>query len=127
MLVRTDFGTVGTRAPRHLAHPVHPVAPCGTLVIVIVVLLVLVEVGDDVRHVEEAVALEADVDERRLHAGQDFRDPALVDVADDAAILLALDEQFSELVVLENGDAGFVAVRGDDHFLVHGGISEAEP
>ena len=73
------IGTVGTLAP---------LAP----VVVIVVLVVLVEIGDDVRDVEEAVALEADVDERRLHAGQDFRDPALVNVTDDAAVLFALDE-----------------------------------
>ena len=35
-------------------------------------------------------------------------------------VLFALDEQLSELIVLENGDTRFVAIRGDDHFLVHG-------
>ena len=38
----------------------------------VVVRLVLVQVRDDVRDVEEPVALEAEVDERRLHPGQDF-------------------------------------------------------
>ena len=76
---------------------------------------------DDVRHVQEAVALEAEVDERGLHAGQHFRDAALVDVADDPAIPLALDEEFDQLVVLEDGHRGFVVVRGDNHFLRHGG------
>ena len=47
---------------------------------------------DDIRDVQEAVALEADVNERALHAGQHFRDPALVDVADDSSMPLALDE-----------------------------------
>ena len=75
---------------------------------------------DDLRDVEERVALEPDVDEGRLHPGQDFRDPALVDVADHAALMLALDEDLDDLVVLEDGDPRFVVARGDDHLLVHG-------
>ena len=39
---------------------------------------------DHVGDVEEPVALETDVDERGLHAGQDLRDPALVNVTDDS-------------------------------------------
>jgi hypothetical protein len=74
---------------------------------------------DDVGHVEEAVALEADVDERRLHARQHFGDAALVDVADHSALALALDRDLDDLVVLENGHHGLVAVGRDDHFLVH--------
>ena len=74
---------------------------------------------DDVGDVEESVALEADVDEGGLHAGQDLRHAALVDVADDAALPLALDEDFGDEVVLEDGHHGFVAVGGDDHLLVH--------
>ena len=82
----------------------------------------LVELGEGVHHVgdvEEAVALEAEVDERGLHAGQHFRDPALVDVADHAAVALALDEDLRDQVVLEDGHHGLVAVRGDDHLLIH--------
>src|SRR4029079_17644015 len=45
------------------------------------VVQLLAHVGD----VEERVALEPDVDERRLHAGQHPRDAPLVDVADRAA------------------------------------------
>src|SRR5262245_28894253 len=36
----------------------------------------LLEGGDDVAHIEEAVALESEVNKRRLHAGEDFRHPA---------------------------------------------------
>ena len=82
----------------------------------------LVELGErvhDVGDVEEAVALEAEVDEGRLHAGQHLGHPAFVDVADDAAVALALDENLRDQVVLENGHHGFVAVRGDDHLLSH--------
>ena len=74
---------------------------------------------EDLRDVQERVALEADVDERRLHAGQHLRDPALVDVADDAALALPLDEDLGHQVVLENGHHGLVAARGDDHLLGH--------
>ena len=81
---------------------------------------------DDLRDVEERVALEADVNKRRLHAGEDLRYPALVDVANHPALILALDEDLDDLVVLENGHARVVAVRGDDHLLVHGRSSRNE-
>ena len=84
-------------------------------------LLELLGGADDVRDVQEAVALEPEVDEGRLHAGQHLRDAALVDVADDAPIALALDEELDHLVVLEDGDHRLVVVRGDNHLLVHGG------
>ena len=98
------------------------VAAGGAAALLVVVageLVELVQRVDDVGDVEEAVALEAEIDEGGLHAGQDFRDPALVDVADDAAVAFALDEDFGDQVVLENGHHRLVAVRGDDHLLVH--------
>jgi hypothetical protein len=45
---------------------------------------------DDVIRVQEAVLVEADVHEGGLEAGQDVVDLALVDVADDRAVALAL-------------------------------------
>jgi hypothetical protein len=54
-----------------------------------------------------------------LHAGQDLRDPALVDVADDATLAFAFDEDFRNQIVFENGHHRFVAVGGDDHLLGH--------
>ncbi len=95
--------------------------PAGGLVVVVagLELLELLERVDDLGDVEKAVALEADVDEGGLHAGQDFRDPALVDVADDAALPLAFDEDFGDEIVFENGHHGLVAIRGDDHLLGH--------
>src|SRR6185295_16743508 len=91
----------------------------GLIVVVAGELVELDEGVDDVGDVEEAVALEAEVDEGGLHAGQDLRDPALVDVADDAAVPLALDENLSDQVVFEDGHHGLVAIGGDDHLLVH--------
>ena len=74
---------------------------------------------DDVRDVQKPVAFEPDVNERALHAGQHFRDPALVDVADDAAMPLALDENLGDEIFLEDRHHGLVAVGRDDHFLLH--------
>ena len=82
------------------------------------------EGGDDVGYVEEAVTFEPKIDEGRLHAGQHFRDPALVDVANHAARSLALDEDLGDLVVLEYRDPCFVGARGDDHLLAHARRSE---
>ena len=39
--------------------------------------------------------------------GSTLRDPALVDVADDAALALALDEDFGDEVVFEDGHHAF--------------------
>ena len=52
----------------------------------------------DLVDVQEAVLLEADVDERRLEAGQDVVDPALVDVADDRAAAAALEVDLGDAV-----------------------------
>jgi hypothetical protein len=82
-------------------------------------LLELLDGVDDLSDVEEGVALEPDVDEGRLHPGEHLRHPPFVDVADHAALILALDEDFDDLVVLEYGDARVVRPRGDDHLLVH--------
>ena len=61
---------------------------------------------DDVGDVKKCVAFETEVNERLLHAGQHFRDAALVDVADDAPLPFALDEDFSDEIVFENGHHG---------------------
>ena len=45
----------------------------------------------DLVDVQEAVLVEADVDERGLEAGEDVVDAALVDVADDRAAAAALE------------------------------------
>src|SRR5207244_10028748 len=74
---------------------------------------------DDVQYVQKAVALEADVNERALHAGQHLRHPALVDIADDAPLPLPLDEDLAEEIVLEDGHLRLVAIRGHNHFLRH--------
>ena len=52
----------------------------------------------DLVDVQEAVLLEPEVDERRLEAGQDVVDLALVDVADDRAAAAALEVDLGDAV-----------------------------
>ena len=51
---------------------------------------------DDLVDVQEAVLVEADVDERGLQPGQDVVDLALVDVADDGAVAAALEVELGD-------------------------------
>jgi len=52
----------------------------------------------DLVDVQEAVLVEADVDEGGLEAGQDIVDLALVDVADDRAVAAPLEVQLGDAV-----------------------------
>ena len=81
----------------------------------VAVLPVLPDVGD----VQERRALEADLDERALHAGQHARDAAEVDVADEAARARALDVQLLHDALLEHRDARFLRRDVDEDFVRH--------
>ena len=74
--------------------------------------------ADDLVDVEEAVLLEADLDERGLHPGQDVVDLAEVDVARDRPALRPLEVDLGDLVVLEHGDALLADVDGDDQLAL---------
>ena len=95
----------------------------------------------DLVDVQEAVLLEADVDERRLEPGQDVVDLALVDVADDRPRAAALEVDLGDAIArggvtrlrasallgvlrrrrgarrLHHGDAGLPTVDRDQHLL----------
>ena len=74
----------------------------------------------DVGDVQERRALEADVDEGRLHAGQHARHAALVQVAGEPEAARALDEQLLQHAVLEQRRARLARADVDDHFRGHG-------
>ena len=80
----------------------------------VAVLPVLPDVGD----VQERRALQPDLDERALHAGQHARHLAEVDVADEAARARALDVQLLHDRLLEHRDPRFLR-RDVDEDLVH--------
>ena len=73
----------------------------------------------DVRGVQERGAFQAHVDECRLHAGQHALHAALVEIADDAAPALPLDEQLGEHAVLDERRAIFARRHVDENFRRH--------
>ncbi len=82
--------------------------------------LAVLAVAPDVGHVQEGGALEADVDEGRLHAGQHAHDLAEVEVADDAAAGGALDVQLLHHALFDDRDAGLLRGEVDEEFDAHG-------
>src|SRR5258708_2224701 len=76
---------------------------------------VLPDIGD----VQERSALQADVDERRLHARQHPRHPPHVDVADQAAARRALDQQLLHHARAGDGDARLLRGDVDEDVFAH--------
>src|SRR5207247_4162694 len=72
----------------------------------------------DLVDVQEAVLLEADLDERGLHAGEDVVDCALVDVAGDRAALRALEVDLGGTAVLDHGDSLLADVDRDEELAL---------
>jgi hypothetical protein len=77
-------------------------------------LVVLFVVFEEIGDVQKCIAIQADVDKRRLHARQDSRHAAFMNTAGQRIFVLALVVDFDYLIVLENRHTRFVAV-GRDH------------
>ena len=73
----------------------------------------------DVGGVQERGALEADVDERGLHARQHARNAALVDVADESAAIGALEKDLLQHAVLDQRRAHLARTDIDQNFGGH--------
>src|SRR6266567_4742011 len=56
--------------------------------------LVVLEVFENVADIEESVAIQADVHESRLHAGEDASNFSFVDAADESEFFFPLDVNF---------------------------------
>ena len=56
--------------------------------------IVVFQIFKNVADVEERIAIEADVNESGLHAGEDAGDSAFVDAADEGELFFALDVNF---------------------------------
>src|SRR5262249_40507777 len=111
---------VPASAPVAVAVTVPPATAAVVAFVVAALLQVLVVGGLDVGDVEEAVAADAEVHERRLDARLDVDDPPLVDVPDVALVAGALDVQLFEDAVLQDGDAALLGLEDvDEHFLFH--------
>jgi hypothetical protein len=74
----------------------------------------------DVGDVQEGGPAEPDVDERRLHPGQDAHDASEIDIADEAAAGAALDVQFLDDALVHDGDARFLRGEVDQDLFGHG-------
>ena len=75
-----------------------------------------------VRDVQEPVAAEPEIDERRLDRRFDVGDFAFVDVADVRGRAGAFDVELFEMAVLDEGDSAFFAFGDvDEHFFCHSG------
>ena len=76
-------------------------------------------VHQDVARVQEAVLLHSDVDKGSLHAGQDVRGPAFIDVADQLLVALSLDVEFGQFAIFDDGQAGLVTRAFHQQFPIH--------
>lgn len=66
----------------------------GRCVGVRVAVIVVFQIFENVADVEERIAIEADVNESGLHAGEDAGDSAFVDAANEGELFFALDVNF---------------------------------
>jgi hypothetical protein len=86
-------------------------------------LVTRVVLGLDVGDVEEPVAAHREVDERRLNGGLEVHDAALVDVAGETLEAGALDVEFLEDPILDDGDPALLRLEDvDEHFFFHASI-----
>jgi hypothetical protein len=61
------------------------------MVLVRLAVLVILEVFEDVAHVEKRIAVQPDVHESRLHAGEDACNFSFVNAADESELFFPLD------------------------------------
>ncbi len=73
----------------------------------------------DVGDVQERRALQADLDEGRLHARQHPRDHAAIDIAHQSAPVRTLDVQFLRHARVDDGDARFLRRDVDQNVFGH--------
>ena len=66
----------------------------GVRIAVPVAVIVIFEIFENVADVKKRVAIEADIDERGLHTGEDASDAALVDATNQRELFFALDVNF---------------------------------
>ena len=100
-------GVLGDLAEDGLAGPQH-LLDAGLGPLALGAALHVVTVVADVAAVEDGVLRDADVDERRLHPGQDVLDPAAVDVPVDLGGLVGRpgDVVLDQRAALQHGDLG---------------------
>ena len=83
---------------------------------------------EDVDDVQKRGALQADIDERALHAGEDAFDDAQINIADQAMAAVALDVQLADIVLFQNGHTRFLRrdVDEDGFGRTHGVLGDGD-
>ncbi len=78
--------------------------------------------GLHIRHVEEPVASDGEIDEGGLNRRLEVDDFALVDVTGVTLVAGSFDVQLLEGAILDDGDAAFLGLEHiDQHFFLHAG------
>jgi hypothetical protein len=72
-------------------------------------LVVFVVIFEEIRNVEKRIPLQADIDERRLHARKHARHSSFMNAASQRVFILALVENLDYLIFFQDGHACFVA------------------
>jgi hypothetical protein len=73
----------------------------------------------EIRDVEECIAFQAQIDERRLHSWKDTRYPAFVDAACERIFISPLKIDLDKLIVFKNCYFCFVAIGSNHQLLTH--------
>src|SRR5262249_56326555 len=90
-------------------------------------LTALSDVGGVIPGVEERVLVETDVDERRLHSGQDVRHHTFIDAPDDGTAAMPLEIELGEEMTFLDRHARLQEVGVDHDALAHGSTPPARP
>ena len=76
---------------------------------------------------KKAVRSKPEIDERGLHAGEHTRHASFIDVADQSAATLTLDQHFLQHAVLDERCAHFARRRVDQNLVRHAALLAADP
>ncbi len=76
---------------------------------------------DDIADMQERRPIQADIDECRLHARQHPADTAEIDVANQAALAVALNMQLLHLAEIDHSNPGLLRRDVDEDFFGHKG------
>ena len=88
-------------------------------VVTVLIFVLIILVVHQIRRMQERTLLGPNVHERCLDTRQYRFDLPDVDIADHAPGFRPIDEQLSELVVLQYGDPRLARVRVDQYFALH--------
>ncbi len=108
---------------------VHELADVRFAVVVRRIVFAAIDVGgaDDVGRMQERGAIEPEIDERGLHAGQHPRHLSFIDVADQPTAARAFDEHLLEHAALDERGANLARRRVDEDLLaLHQAVRASE-